>query len=254
MNLVYLDLLKKQFNNKISFREKRPGIMQLFAPFYHEDGDMLDIFLQESKENHGKIRISDFGMTLMHLSYSYDIDSPNKERIFNKIVTENGLITENGTIYTDIDPANLYAGIFQFSQTVAKVSSMRQFKNEVVQGLFYEMLKEFVFKDLLQFNPVASVNPLPDRDDLEVDYALTTGGKPIYLFGIKGFNKARLATICCLEFQKAKSSFRSVMIHEDFEALPKKDRSRLTSAADKQFIDLEDFKKNGKDYLERESA
>jgi len=215
---------------------------------------MLDIFLQESADEPGKIRISDFGMSLMHLSYTYDIDSPNKERIFNKIVTENGLNHENGTIFVEVDRENLYTGILQFSQTIAKVSSMRQFKSEVVKSLFYEMLNEFIIQDLQQFRPKPSVFPLKDRDDLEVDYEIPAGKKSIYLFGIKGVSKARIATICCLEFQKAKIPFKSLIVHEEFDALPKNDRSRITSAADKQFIDLEDFKKNGKQYIEREIA
>ena len=63
----YLDALKNQFNDRIRFVEKRPGIFQLIAPFYHEDGDMLEIYL-EGIEGNGKIRISDHGMTIMRLS------------------------------------------------------------------------------------------------------------------------------------------------------------------------------------------
>jgi hypothetical protein len=44
------------------------------------------------------------------------------------------------------------------------------------------------------------------------------------------------------------------VVHEDFEALGKKDRSRITSAADKQFISLDDFKENAEQVLEREAA
>jgi len=250
----YLGLLKEQFNNRISFREKRPGIIQLIAPFYHEDGDMLDIFIQESPEEKGKIRICDYGMSLMRLSYSYNIDTPNKTRIFQKIITENGLNEHNGNIYLDIDPSLLYVSVLQFAQTIAKVSSMRQFKREVVQSLFYELLDDFITKQLIIYNPTPSVQPLPERDDLEVDYALNVGNRPIYIFGIKDVPKARLAAICCLEFQKARIPFRSIAIHEDFDSLPKKDRSRLTSAVDKQFISLEDFQENAQHYLERETA
>jgi hypothetical protein len=34
-------------------------------------------------------------------------------------------------------------------------------------------------------------------------------------------------------------------MHEDFEALSKKDRKRITSAVDKQFVDLDDIKPMG---------
>lgn len=254
MDHYYLDLLKKQLNNRIDFREKRPGIFQLIAPFYYEDGDMLDIFIQESPEDPGKIRICDYGMSLMHLSYTYDIDTPNKERIFQKIITENNLIEENGNIYVDVHPELLYSAVLQFSQTIAKISSMSHFKRDVVRSLFYEMLEDFITSTFAQYNPVKNFLPLPQRDDLEVDFALTKVRKPIYLFGVKDAYKARLVTICCLEFQKAKLPFKSIVIHEEFDNLPKKDRTRLTSAADKQFVDLEDFRKNGEQYLIREIA
>ena len=43
-------------------------------------------------------------------------------------------------------------------------------------------------------------------------------------------------------------------VHEDFEALPGKDRTRVTNAADKQFTTLEDFKSNAVEFLDREAA
>ena len=70
--------LSEQFNGKLRVGEKRPGIYQLFLPLYHEDGDMIEMYLQ--KEN-GHWKISDYAMALMRLSYSYDIDTENKEKI-----------------------------------------------------------------------------------------------------------------------------------------------------------------------------
>ena len=43
-----LDLLKQQFNGHVAFRERRPGVLQVLAPLFHEDGDMVDIFLVQS--------------------------------------------------------------------------------------------------------------------------------------------------------------------------------------------------------------
>ncbi len=253
MDNKYLSLLKEQFNNRVGFVEKRPGTMKLVAPFYHEDGDMLDVFYEASPIN-GKIRITDHGMSLMHLSYTYDIDTRNKERIFHNIVSESGLDEERGTIYIDVNPDQLYQATLQFTQVVAKVSSMRQFGREVIRSMFYEMLGEFIISELSTYKPIPDFQPMPTRDDLEVDYSFEIGSKPIYLFGVRGVAKARLAAICCLEFQQAEIPFRSIVVHEEFEGLPQKDQSRLTSAADKQFVSLEDFKKNGEPFILREIA
>lgn len=249
----YLDLLKAQFNNRVDFREKRPGVLQLILPLYHEDGDMIDIFI-ETLNGNGIVRVSDYGMTLMRLSYSFDVDTPNKERIFSKIISENQVSEDNGKLYLDTKPESLYSAILQFAQTVAKVSNMRLYKREVIQSLFYEMLAEEIEENLNIYNPQPDFLPLPDRDDLEVDYQFDIKPYPVYLFGVKDSAKARLSTICCLEFQRAKLKFKGFVVHEDFDNLSKKDRNRITSATDKQFVSLDDFRSNAGQVFEREVA
>lgn len=245
--------LSAQFNERLRMREKRPGIYQLYLPFYHEDGDMVEVYLDLRNEvDESTIRICDFGMSLMRLSYSYEIDTPNKEKIFNRILHENGLCEEDGNIIFDTSVDTLYPSLMQYCQTVAKVSSMRQFKREVVESLFYEMLDEYVETNLTRFHPEKKVTPIAERDDLEVDYQLTPNGHPVYLFGVKDTSKARLVTIACLEFIRNRLPFKSFVVHEDFEKLSSKDKNRLTSACDKQFISLDDFRSNSEKFLERE--
>jgi len=239
-----LDQINKSFNSRLHYREKRPGIYQLILPVYHEDGDMVDIFIEKAEND--KLLLCDHGMTVMRLSYSYEIDTPNKETIFQKILSENRMFENNGNIYFETKPETLYSDILHVTQTLMKIGSMRYFKREVVESLFYEMLKEFIFKELTEFNPKTSVFPIADRDDLEADYEFMPNGHAIYLFGVKDVFKARLSTISCLEYQRAKLNFRSYIVHEDFETLSKKDRSRLTNACDKQFTTLDDFRDHAK--------
>ena len=87
-----LTYIKSDFNGRVSIKEKRPGIYQLLLPIYHEDGDMVDIFIKQ-KEN-DKYTLCDFGLTLQRLSYTYDIDSENKESILQRILLENSLSEE----------------------------------------------------------------------------------------------------------------------------------------------------------------
>lgn len=244
-----LEYIKRSFNNRINIREKRPGIYQLIMPLYHEDGDMIDIFIEEKN---GSYYLCDYGMTLMRLSYSYEIDTPNKETIFQRILSENRLEEDNGNLYFITKKESLYSDIMHITQAYMKIGSMRYFKREVIESLFYELLKEIITKELTEFKPRLNVLPIPERDDLEVDYEFMPNGHPVYLFGVKDAAKARLSTISCLEYQKANLNFRSFIVHEDFEKLPKKDRSRLTNACDKQFTSLDDFKMNAKLFLERE--
>ncbi len=247
-----LDILKDQFNQRLQLVDKRPGIAQLMVPLFHEDGDMVDIFLEGLGGD--RMRVCDHGMTLMRLSYEYEVDTPNKQRILTKILNENGLSDEDGNLFLETTPDQLYPAVMQFAQGVAKVGSMRNFKREIIASLFYELLEEFTMKQLLDYRPQKAVLPLPERDDLEVDYSFPVNGTSLYLFGVKDASKARLTTISCLEFIRHKLPFRSIVVHEDFDALPRKDRSRLTSACDKQFTSLDDFRSGARQFLDRETA
>lgn len=242
--------IEQEFNNRISVKQKRPGIYQLNIPIYHEDGDMIDLFITSKGNN--EYTLCDYGLTLQRLAYTYDIDTENKEAILQKIILENDLSEEDGNICLKTKSDTLYTDIMHITQAYAKIGSMRYFKREVIENLFYEILDEFVMSELREFNPKLKVLPIPNRDDLEADYSFSPNGHPIYLFGVKDVAKARLATISCLEYQRANLNFRGWVVNEDFEKLPKKDRSRLTNTCDKQFTSLEEFKTSAKLFLERE--
>jgi hypothetical protein len=241
-----IEILREQFNTHVAVREKRPGVLQLVAPLFHEDGDMMDIFLDVSKNG---------GVApLMRLSYTFDIDTPNKDKIFHRILNENGVSEENGELFVEAGPESLYTTLLQFSQAVSKVCNMRYFKREVLASLFEEMLAEFIQTTLQRYNPRQAMLPISERDDLEVDWEFRPNGVPFFLFGVKDSSRARLATISCLEFQRHNLKFKSIAVHEDIDKLGRKDRNRLTNACDKQFTSLDEFKHNAVPYFEREVA
>ena len=244
-----LSNIKADFNNRVDIHQKRPGVYQLYLPIYHEDGDMVDLFIDTNSE---KYTLCDFGLTLQRLAYSYDINTENKETILQKILSENGLAEQDGNICLPTTNTTIFGDIMHITQAYAKIGSMKYFKREVIENLFYEMLDEFILKELEEYTPIKKVLPIPNRDDLEADYQFSPNGHPVYLFGVKDVSKARLATISCLEFQRENLNYRGWVVNEDFEKLPKKDRSRLTNTCDKQFTTLDDFKAKAREFLERE--
>lgn len=249
-----LESLRSEFNSHVAFREKRPGIMQVLAPLFHEDGDMIDIFIDLPANSSAPIRISDHGLTLMRLSYSYNIETPMKRKVFGRILSENGISEDRGRLFLETTQEGLYPALLQFAQTVAKVSNMQAFKREIVENLFYEMLEDFIQSTLAVYRPEPHFLPIPERDDLEVDWRFDVPRRPIFLYGVKDNSKARLAALYCLEFQRNRIPFRSAIVHEDFEnGLSRKDQTRITSAADKQFTSLDDFKMNAEQYFAREA-
>ncbi len=131
---------------------------------------------------------------------------------------------------------------------------MRYFRREVLASLFEEMLAEFIQSELQRFHPRQTVFPIPDRDDLGSGLGVHPNGVPLYLFALKGVDRARLATISCQQFQLRQMRFKSIAVHEDIDRLGRKDRNRLTNACDKQFTSLEEFKQNAVPYFTREIA
>ena len=245
-----LEHIRKDFNGRLSIRKKRPGIYQLLLPIYHEDGDMVDLFISPVDDN--KYALCDYGLTLQRLSYSYDIDTPNKESILQKILSENKLTENEGNICLETSPASIYYDIMHITQAYAKIGSMSYFKREVIENLFADILDEFIFSELKEFNPQKKVLPVPERDDLEVDYSFSPNGKPVYLFGIKDPHKARLATLTYQAFLMQHIKFHGWVVTDNMDTLPKKDRTRLLNACDKPFTSLDDFKSSARLFLEKE--
>jgi Domain of unknown function DUF1828 len=118
----YRHLLIESFCQNVSTQEKSSGITKLSIPVFHDDGDMMDIFLQDVGQ--GKIRISDEGLTLIRLSRDFDMDIDNKNNKFLQILLENKVQNEGGNLFIDVDPDALYAGVMHFSQVIRKISSL----------------------------------------------------------------------------------------------------------------------------------
>ena len=128
--MLDLNSLKKEFG-QIDFREKRPGIYKVLLPYFYEDGDMYDVFIEECGS---RIRISDHGLTLMKLSYTFDIDTDHKQEVLENIIQQNRCKIDSGNIYLDVTPGQFTGGIYQFIQTVSKVSTMEIISKEIIKS------------------------------------------------------------------------------------------------------------------------
>lgn len=224
---------------------RETGDCQLIVPLNHEDGDMLDIYLDDSPLGSGYLRVCDFGMALMRLSYTFDISTRTREDVFESILVNNGVTNDRGNLYLDAPVERLYEGVLRFAGCVQKVCNMRYWSRETVRSAFYDDLKEYVATGLTPFAPVADHIPLDDYSVLNVDWALTHNARRLYLFGVGGNNKAKSVAISLLEFKKAQLPFISFVVHEDMEELGRPEKTYLTRNADKQYPDLASFKGDG---------
>ncbi len=238
-------LLEKAPSAGFDVYERETGDCQLVVPILHEDGDMVDIYLDDSPLGDGYVRICDFGMALMRLSYTFDLSTSAREEIIRSILINNRVDNDTGNFYLDVPVDRVYEGILQFAECVQKVCNMRYWGREVVRNAFYADLQEYVTTGLNEFSPVADLTPLTDYPVISVDWALTHNNRDLFLFGVRGNNKAKSVAICLLEFKKAQLPFISFVVHEDMGGLGKKEQDYLTRNADKQYPDLDALKGDG---------
>ena len=233
--------LAESLTTGFDFYERRNGKYQLIVPILHEDGDMVDIYFQDSPKGDGYIRICDFGMTLMRLSYTYDVNTDARQRIFDSILINNGINNDNGNLYLDTSVDMLYESIMQFAGCAQKVCNMRYWSREVVRSAFYNDLEKYVTTELTMFSPIANQTPIQESPIISVDWSLTHNNRNFYLFGVRGNDKAKNVAIALLEIQKAQLPFISLVVHEDMEDLGRRERFYLTSNADAQYPTMHEF-------------
>ena len=246
--MLDLDELKHRFQN-IDFREKRIGLYKVLVPFFYEDGDMYDIFIEELQGTK-QIRISDYGLTLMKLSYSFEIDTDHKQEVLETIILQNRAQIDNGMIYLDVFPHQLDVGINQFSQVISKVTNMDIIGRELQKSMFPEMLRNFINSYLNDFEVVEEYTPTSDRH-LIVDYKISAP-RPIFLYGVNENAKASKVVISCLTFKNQSIPFRSLVVYEDMDKLSRFNRAQLTNVAQKQYFSLDGFREQGLAYIKDE--
>ncbi len=241
-----IDSVRESLNTPLSagfdLYERRPGKHQLILPILHEDGDMVEIYLQDSPKGEGYVRICDYGLTLMRLSYTYEISTPSRQQIFDSILINNGVGNEAGNLYLDAPMDKLSESILQFAGCTQKICNMRYWSREITRSAFYEDLEVYITSDLATFSPGANQFPLPDFP-IGVDWFLTFKSWNFYLFGVHSNDKAKNVALALLEYQMANLLFIGLVVYEDMETLGKKERIFLTRNADKQYPGLTDFQK-----------
>lgn len=138
-------------HHDISIIETHNGLM-LDIPFYHEDGDMYEIFVKQS--DNGIVTLYDNGLTLMRLSYTFALDTDNKIDIFNRLLQKNGITNTNGILSIQTNEQNFVDDLNQFCIAIAKVTSMDILSKEVVSSLFYEYVDDYLMSTVMKSYPV----------------------------------------------------------------------------------------------------
>lgn len=246
--MIEAQTIAKSISDKIRLEPLPNGTYQIVAPFFHEDGDMLDIFL---RERDSRLQICDFGTTLMRLSYRFDINTENKNKILSKILTNNGIEDSGGNFILDTSADTFFTDLLQYQMAIAKVSNMDILRKEYVASMFFEYFNAFVIEDLgKQFKRIERNYRPTNEPGFETDFAILDNEKsPVYIMGVRSDLHASRAAAFCLRMAMGSGNPISIAVHENPDALSKRDRDALTNAVYKQYTSLNDFKARGQEFI-----
>ena len=99
---------------------------------------------------------------------------------------------------------------------------------------FYEDLRGLLFTMLDEDNVDTDYIPpdIPNGNDYPVDYHFADrDGRPVFLYGVPGRDKARMTTIMLSHFLLHGLTFESVIVFADQQEIPRLDLARLTNVA-----------------------
>ena len=250
---IRTDSLIAAMNGKLAFEQAAPDTLRVIAPFFHEDGEMYDIFLQEID---GRLQLCDFGMTLMRLSYKTDLDTEGKLRVFSKIIANNGVECDKGNLLMFTSYEHFFTDLMQYQVAISKVTNLDILKRETVSNLFYEQFSSYVSGTLgKKFQKVVQHYHPTDEQHYEVDYAiLDKADCPFYILAVKDSLSALRATTLCLKMATLGRRHISIAVHDSAATIAARDKDALTNAVDKQYTSLHDFEENGESFIIRQSA
>ena len=241
------DNLARQFGSQVSLEETEHGVYRVYAPFFHEDGDMYSVYFEVTGN---QVLIRDYGNTLMRVSYTYDIHTTHQKKVLSEIVSANRGELDGGELLVRTTAEQISQALMQYTQLVAKVSNIDILRRENVRSLFYEHLDGFIDSEMNGYTIKKNITPSKDRD-LVVDYVIPDK-RPLYIFGVLENTKAAKVVITCLTFQTQQMPFRSLVIHENADNLSSFNRNRLTNTVGKQYTTLEEFMNQGTRYIRDE--
>lgn len=218
------------------------GLWQITTPFTFPDGDAYSLYVRQLPT--GGLRVTDSGLTLMHLSYDNDIEKlrdGTRGRLLQQILAEGDLSEEDGEFFIDGPADQLGMNVFRFGQALTRVHDLTFLNRLRVESTFYEDLRELL-RDLVGRERVQEAYVVPDvprASEYPVDFFVSGGESPLYLFGVPTRDKARLATIILQHLIAAGRDFNSMIVFQNMSELPRADVSRLTNAANDQVDSLD---------------
>lgn len=206
---------------------------RISLPLTDPDGDEITVWIVQRV---GGWRLRDCGTTMMRLSYELDVDLLSvgqRSKVLERVLNESQVSLENGELVCDVEEKGLGEALLRFGQAIQRVSDIKLWTQARVASTFYDDLRanllDIVGPGLLHVDYAAP--NVEDSENYLIDFAITAGVRPLYIFGVPNSDKAKLANIVLLHLQQAHHVFDSLIIPSDFESISKPDFRRLMNAA-----------------------
>ena len=120
------DLLCERLCQDASVDRRPNGALTLRAQFRFPDGDGFPIHLSEALAD--GLRLSDRGHTLMHISYSHNVDAfmdGTRGALLERVVAESGVQRQGGEFFLDTPADKLPEALFQLGQALTRIYDLR---------------------------------------------------------------------------------------------------------------------------------
>lgn len=206
--------------------------LMLHTQFAFPDGDRYPIHLRELDD--GRLRLSDKGHTLMHISYAHDVDAllkGSRGALLEQIMKEMSIQWEEGTNAFSVDTAidGLSDALFRMAQGLTRIYDLPLHSRVGSASSFYEDLKRIIFslvdKKRIKKDYLAEV---PNAENYTVDYRIKGANTPLFLYGIANTDAARLVNVKLFYFHRYDLNFNSLLVFRDQTDIPRKDLARLS--------------------------
>lgn len=223
----------------VEVRPHSAEAVRIEAPFTFADGDHLVIRLRELN---GSYEWTDFGHTLMHLSYDMDYDaiiSGKRGQLLESSLARTGIQNHDGELVLPASGAELGESLLRFAQGLIHVSDLDYLSQERVRSTFVEDLLGLLeerFEGRTQRNYHD-----PDRDpkgEYPVDLLINHSRQPVGVFALLNDDRCRDATITLQQLRAWDRPIFSTGVFEDQEKINRKVLARFSNACDKQFASL----------------
>ncbi len=220
--------LNEAMKTAIALKQEGKNTYRLLTPFVFEDGDGFVAFIETTN---GRIRFTDYGNTLMHVSYDVDINSETRKKILDSVLATHDLTYNEGEIVAESNIEEVGLVFWDFIQGLIRISDISLWKFERASSLFFEEFEEFMESRIKPKVPALLKNwhePAIDESSLyEIPWLCRNGGKPLFVFPIQSTVQCDQAVKSCLKYEGGGYKFNSFAVYAEIEKINTKSINQL---------------------------